>query len=176
MKATLAFLVVATVLTGRSVEAEIVRKSPYSFRVEHKAASKAAPAELYRALGQIGRWWSSSHTLSGRADNLSLEIRAGGCFCEKWPEGDVEHARVIETTKNRLLRLQGALGPLRELPVSTVWTFRLEAKGTGTELKVDYWVSGDMTLPVRKWAAPSDAVLAEQIGRLVRFAETGKPD
>src|SRR5689334_12083623 len=43
----------------------------------------AAPADrVYAALGEVGRWWDPSHTFSRDAANLSIELRAGGCFCE----------------------------------------------------------------------------------------------
>ena len=177
MNVVRALALMAVLLAGSPVvRAEVDRKAPYSFLIKHKLASTAAPADLYRALAQVERWWSSQHTFSGKSEHLHLKAEAGGCFCERWPEGSVEHGRVIQTKKDRLLRLQAPLGPLLELPVSAVLTFALEPKGTGSELLVTYWVSGDMTLPVGKWAAPSDQVLGAQLSRLIRFAETGKPE
>ncbi|MGA7864331.1 MAG: hypothetical protein WA709_35485, partial [Stellaceae bacterium] len=40
-----------------------------------------APADrVYAALGEVGHWWSPSHTFSRDAANFSIELRAGGCF------------------------------------------------------------------------------------------------
>ena len=156
--------------------AEVTRKSPAAFKVVHKATSKAPAADVFRALGQVDRWWNSRHTFSGKSESLSLKTEAGGCFCEKWAEGSVEHGRVLQTMKDRLLRLQSALGPALELPVNGVLTFSLEPKGTGSELTVSYWLSGDPSLAAGKWAGPSDIVIGDQTGRLIRFVETGKPE
>ena len=56
---------------------------------------KAPPPHLYAALGEIDRWWNGSHSYSGQAANLSLARQAGGCFCERWGNNSVEHARVV---------------------------------------------------------------------------------
>ena len=171
-----ASVVVSVLLLGWPARAEVVRQKATSFQLEYKVTSKAAPAHLYRALGQIGSWWNSQHTFSGKAANLTLPLESGGCFCEKWPEGSVQHGRVVQTAKDRLLRLQAPLGPLIELPVNAVLTFVLAPSGTGTRLEVYYSVGGDPAYAAGKWAAPSDKVLSEQIARLVRFAETGKAE
>ena len=53
----------------------------------------AAPADrVYAALGEVGHWWDPSHTFSRDAANLSMELRAGGCFCERLKDGgSVQH-------------------------------------------------------------------------------------
>jgi uncharacterized protein YndB with AHSA1/START domain len=146
--------------------------------VEHRLASAATPAALYRALGQVGSWWSSSHTFSGAAANLSLKLEAGGCFCEIWNDGSVAHGRVVETRRDRLARLDARLGPLLAIPVTAVLTFSFEPNDKGTSVVVSYRVSGDATESFgMKGLAPAvDRVVGEQTRRLVRFAETGKPE
>jgi uncharacterized protein YndB with AHSA1/START domain len=185
MKALLAGRLAAALLSAAallafamagSARGEVARKTPQSFHIEHNAQSKAQPAELYRALGEIGRWWSSQHTFSGKAENLSLELGAGGCFCERWAEGSVMHGRVIETSKDRRVRLSAPLGPLLELPVDAILTFAFEPKGGGTAVNFTYKVSGDPSLMLAKLAPPSDKVLGAMLARLIRFAETGKPE
>ena len=66
-----------------------------SFVVVHSRRVDAAPGSVYAALPAIGRWWSSEHTYSGDAANMSLKAEAGSCFCERWPGGEVEHGRAI---------------------------------------------------------------------------------
>jgi uncharacterized protein YndB with AHSA1/START domain len=75
----------------------------------------AAPADrVYAALGEVGRWWDPSHTFSHDAGNLSIELRAGGCFCERLKDGgSVQHLQVVYAAPGQGLRLRGALGPLQ---------------------------------------------------------------
>src|SRR5882724_13417018 len=56
----------------------------------------ASPDKVYAALIEPARWWSSDHTFSGDANNLHLEARAGGCWCETLPNGgSVTHLTVV---------------------------------------------------------------------------------
>src|SRR5687768_8625427 len=63
------------------------------------------PAAAYRALVRLPDWWDPAHTWSGSSRNLTLQPRAGGCFCEKLPAGgSVQHARVLFAQPGQLLR------------------------------------------------------------------------
>lgn len=153
--------------------AEVKQSSDSSLLVEHRLTSAATPAAVYRAVGRVGQWWSSQHSFSGKAQNLSLALEAGGCFCERWSNGSVEHGRVVQTERGRLVRLQSALGPLLELAVGGVLSFALEPGegGRGTTLRVTYRVSGDPSHGLSALAPVVDRVIGEQAGRLARFAE-----
>jgi hypothetical protein len=69
----------ATGLAG-SAEAEVKSVAPSWFEVVEAMTIHASPEQIYAALGKIGQWWNSSHTLSRDASNLSLDLKAGGCF------------------------------------------------------------------------------------------------
>ena len=99
------------------------------FLVTVRHEVKAPPPRLYAALGEIDRWWNGSHSYSGQAANLSLARQAGGCFCERWGNNSVEHARVVIALEDRMLRLEGALGPLQALAVNGVLDLRPGAEG-----------------------------------------------
>jgi hypothetical protein len=169
-------------LLAPSARAEVRVSAGHALTVEHKLSSAAAPADLYRALGRVGKWWNSEHTFSGRASNLSLRTEAGGCFCERWKDGSVEHGRVIQTQRDRLLRLNAALGPLIDLGATGVLTLELKPRPAagetkaGTDLVLTYRISGDASHDLTALATPVDRVLGEQATRLVRFVETGKAD
>ena len=150
--------------------------SPTGFVVSLRHETKAAARDLYRALGRIEQWWNASHSYSGKASNLSMPLQAGGCFCERWEQNSVEHARVVNAIENRLLRLSGALGPLQSLGVEGVLSFAIEEKDGRTTLDVTYRVAGPATAGLDRLAAPVDSVIAEQAKRLVSFAETGRPE
>jgi uncharacterized protein YndB with AHSA1/START domain len=175
MRLPLAVLVTSALLAAPA-RGEVKQSSPASLLVEQRLATVTPPADVYKAIAQVGRWWSSKHTFSGSAANLSLQPEAGGCFCERWADGSVEHGRVVQVQRDRLVRLQSTLGPLMDLAVSGILTFALEPQGHGTALTLTYRVSGDPSHNLRALAPPVDQVLGEQARRLVHFAETGRPE
>jgi len=156
--------------------AEIKAAANDGFLIVHSGRVDAAPARIYALLPAIGRWWSSSHTYSGNAANLALEAEAGGCFCERWKDGAVAHGRVILALRDQLLRIDTALGPLQSKAVTGVLSFQLAPDGNATLLTLAYRVNGASGSALDKDAPAVDRVLGEQFARLVRLAETGKPD
>jgi hypothetical protein len=177
-----ALFLLGPLLLAAPAAADVTSSAPHALVVEHKLSSTKAPRDLFRALGQVGKWWNKDHTFSGSAANLSLKTEAGACFCERWKEGSVEHGRVIQTQRDRLLRLGAALGPLMDQAVTGVLTFDLRPRPTqapqpgGTDLVVTYRVSGDPSHALASLAEPVNRVIGEQAARLVRFVETGKPE
>lgn len=158
------FLAATAVATA--AQAEVVHSEPSGFRLRATATTAAPPAEVWRQLGRIERWWKPSHTYSGDADRLRLDLAPGGCFCERWPGGGVEHARVLALMPDRFVRLDGAFGPLQELGAHGVWTITLAPDGAGTKLTADYRVSGAPYMKLDALAAVVDGVMTEQIIRL----------
>ncbi len=89
-----------SVSSPASAEVVGVQDSGFSIRIAVDVA--AAPAAVFKVLTeQVGAWWSSSHTFSGKASNLSIEAKAGGCFCEVLPNGGVRH--MIAQSNNALI-------------------------------------------------------------------------
>jgi len=155
--------------------AETSGVSPNGFVVTHRHDVKATPRQVFEAMGRIDRWWNGAHTHSGDASKLRLDLTAGGCFCERWDGGSVEHGRVIHVVKDAVVRLQGGLGPLQEFPVNGVLTFAASTVEARTVLTVTYRVSGPTDAGLEKWAGGVDRVIGEQAARLVAFVESGKP-
>lgn len=133
----------------------------------------ASPDKVYAALIDIGHWWDSEHTFSGKAANLTLQPEAGGCFCERWDAQSVAHGRVIWANPGHLLRLDTALGPLQNMAVQGVMTFSLKPAGDGTALQFEYRVNGSSASALDKLAPGIDGVLMAQLQRLQGYAETG---
>lgn len=79
------------------------------FLVRYQLAISAPAAKVYASLLNVGSWWSEKHTYSGDSRNLSIDARAGGCFCEKLANGAVEHMRVVYLKANEALRHDLAL-------------------------------------------------------------------
>lgn len=173
---SLPLLVCALLAAPAPLLARVTQARPDSLLVQDSRTVRATPAQTYAALIDVGRWWSPDHTYSGRAANLSLQAAAGGCFCERWKNHSVQHLQVLRASRDQLLRLQGALGPLQELAVQGVMTFSLKAVGQGTELTFQYRVNGTADSALDKLASAVDGMLMQQLDRLQRHVETGKAD
>ena len=147
------------------------------FEVSQSAAIAADPAHVWAALGHVGSWWNPQHSFSGDAHNLTLELKVGGCFCESLPRGGgVGHMIVIYVQPEKQLRLSGALGPLQAMGVVGHMTWTLKADGGHTLVSEPYDVGGYAKGGLAAIAGPVDEVLSEQLARLKRYVETGKPD
>jgi uncharacterized protein YndB with AHSA1/START domain len=169
-----AALVLALAVTGPAL-AKVKSATPNGFEVA-SIVTIAAPADrVYSALGEVGHWWSSSHTFSREAANLSLELRAGGCFCERLKDGgSVQHLQVVYASPGQGLRLRGALGPLQMEGVDGTLAWTLKPFEGGTSVTQSYVVGGYIRSGMEQWAPRVDRVLDEQLQRLKNFVE-GKP-
>jgi hypothetical protein len=149
--------------------------SPTGFLVTHRLEVQASPQRVFDAVGRIGRWWNAEHSYSGRGANLSLDLKAGGCFCERWDGGSVLHAQVVFVDrKNHVVRLVGGLGPLQDRAVQGVLGFAAAAVEGRTVLTVTYRVAGPGDVGLEKSATPVDRVIGEAAQRLVAYVESGK--
>ena len=163
----------AALLLATAAHAEVKSVTDAGFEVSRTLTINASPAQVYRALGVPSRWWSKAHTYSGDARNLSMVLRAGGCFCEKIPAGGgtVEHAQVVYAQPGSLLRVQGSFGPLQSEGVTGTLTWALKAVPGGTEVTQNYVVGGYIRRGTRGFAAPVDQVLGEQLDGLKAYLE-----
>ncbi len=160
-----------------SAHAAVKQATADSFLLSYSAPITTPPAKAYAAIAQVQQWWSDDYTWSGKAANLSLAPAAGGCFCERWKDGSVEHGRVILAIQDRLLRIEGALGALQELAAHGVLNFLINTGDDGaTQLSVDYRVSGASNSALDTFAPQIDQLLGAQVARLVRYINTGNPE
>ena len=170
----MASLLLATGLAG-SAEAEVKSVAPSGFEIVETMTIHAPPEQVYAGLGKIGQWWSSSHTFSRDASNLSLDLKAGGCFCERLKDGgSVQHLIVVYAAPGEGLRLRGALGPLQMEGVDGTLAWALKPSEGGTNVTQSYVVGGYIRSGMDQWAPKVDRVLHEQLDRLTSFVE-GKP-
>jgi hypothetical protein len=154
--------------------ADVTAAAPDGFAIVRTVDIAVDADAAWRALGRIGSWWDDEHTYSGDGHNMSLELRAGGCFCERWSGGEIEHGRVVLAwPAQRTLRLDTALGPLQELGVSGALTFAVTAHETRSRVSLTYHVGGSSVSNLEPVAPLVESVLALQLERLKRFAETG---
>lgn len=146
--------------------AAVTESAADGFTIVHERSVAAAPDAAWAKLVQPGQWWNDAHTYSGKSANLSLDLRPGGCWCERWDGGAVEHGRVIYIQPGKTLRFHAALGPLQALPVAATMTWTLAGTGTGTRIVLTFRVLGRPADGVAKLAPPVDQVLGEQADRL----------
>jgi uncharacterized protein YndB with AHSA1/START domain len=167
----LAAVILALAAAGPAA-AELKSVTPNGFEVV-SIATIAAPADrVYAALGEVGHWWSPSHTFSRDAANLSIELRAGGCFCERLKDGgSVQHLQVIYAATGQGLRLRGALGPLQTEGVDGTLSWTLKPGEGGTSVALSYVLGGYIRSGMEQWAPKVDRVLDEQLQRLKSYVE-----
>jgi len=156
--------------------AEVKESSADAFFLTYEGAVAAPTAKAYADIVQIGKWWNSEHTYSGKSVNLTLKPDAGGCFCERWKDGSVEHGEVLMAMPGKVLRLRTALGPLQERALTGILTFWLRNEDSATTLTVEYRVNGANESGLDQLAPSVDEVLGEQVARLRRYIATGNPE
>ena len=164
-------LLTAALLIASPATAEVKGASDHGFAIEQRVTLVVPPEVLYRSVGRIGSWWSGDHTYSGDASNLSLDLRPGGCFCERLPGGGgIEHLRVAYVEPGKRVVLTGALGPLLYEGVSGVMDLKVERIAGGSALTMTYKAGGFADGGAAKLAPLVDKVLGEQMSRLRTFA------
>ena len=165
--------------------AEVKNATESGFNVVHFAAVSAEPDIIWKRLIAPKTYWSKTHSWSGSSDGFYIDAQAGGCFCELFQEkgadgktittGSVEHMRVIFAQPGKVLRMQGALGPLQSEAILGTLTVAMEPSkdGKGTKLSFSYVVGGHMRYKVADIAPAVDKVLGEQFKSLIApFAST----
>lgn len=170
----LAALAAATL--GGAAQAEVVETNPQGFRLKTVRQIDAPPAKVFKAIGEIGRWWDGEHSYSGDAQNITMPLQANACWCETIPGGgSVRHGVVVLAWEAQgMIRADAALGPLQDEGVNGALLFQLKPKDGGTELTVTYNVGGARDA-IAKAGPGVDQVLTGGWDRLKRYVETGKP-
>jgi uncharacterized protein YndB with AHSA1/START domain len=166
----------ALVLAG-GARAEVLDSQAWGFTVRETRVVAAPPARVWAALVRPAWWWSSDHTFSHDAANLTLDPVAGGAWLERLPSGGgVRHLTVVFVDPPTTLRLEGALGPMQALGAAGHLTFVLKAMGEATEVTTTYDLGGHAPGPGGLVALSTivDRVLGEQADRLKTYAESGR--
>ena len=170
--AVLAFLV-ATV----PALADVVDVAPAGFTMKHEVNVNATPDKAYSAfVSDVGNWWNMDHSYSRDPKSIAIDGRAGGCFCEKLPNGGgVAHMTVVMAMPGNTLRMIGGLGPLQSAGINGSLTIRFTAAQATTRVEMAYVVGGYIPGGFERIAMPVNAVLVEQLNRFKSYVDTGKP-
>jgi len=159
-------LVTTLILLPFPLLADVQTAAEQNFSVQVTVTVKATPEKAWEHLLKVGTWWSSDHTWSGDAKNLTLNAAPGGGFDESLPgNGFVRHMQIIYSDPGKKLRMTGLLGPLKEHALHGTMTILLKAEGDTTIISITYHVSGHFPGGLGKIAAPVDQVITEQFTR-----------
>ena len=172
MKAIAAF---ALIFASASASADVVSAASNGFEVRETVIIDKRPAEVFAAFGRVGSWWSGEHSYSGNASNLSLDLKPGGCFCERLPSGGgIEHMRVTYVEPGKRVLLTGSLGPLLFLSTTGVMDVQFKPANGGTQLVLDYRAAGFFNGGADKVAPAVDEVLGTQVNRLKAYLTSSR--
>lgn len=171
-------LVVLLVLAAPFADAAVTDSAMNGFTTVNEVIIAESRAETWvAAVGQVGRWWSSDHTISGDALRLSIKPEMQGCFCEGLGNtAGVVHLVVTMVNPTHLLRMTGGLGPLGLMGVDGNMTWEFEDVEGGTRVSFTYAVGGYSKDGLDKMAPAVDFVIGEALGRLKAYVETGSPE
>ncbi|MFD0323061.1 SRPBCC family protein [Lysobacter gummosus] len=165
-------------LAAGSAGAAVKDVTANGFTIENEQTVAADPATVWKALvGDVDRWWPKDHTWWGAASTLSIDPRAGGCFCEIGRDGKQQalHMTVSFVDPGKTLRLLGGLGPLQGMGLSGAMEFRLSAaKDGGTRIVLYYRAGGYSPDDLSKFVPVIDKVQGLQLGGLADYLR--KPD
>ncbi len=168
--------VIVVVLAQACAAAEIADSAANGFTYKLTLTLQAPPESVYQRLLSIANWWSSRHTFSGDAHNLSIDPKPMGCWCERLPNrGGVRHMQVVNVMPGKLLVMTGGLGPLQSMAATGAMTFVFTPANGGTKLDITYSVTGYLPAGVNTLSAPVDNVLTEQFTRFKNYVDTGHP-
>lgn len=153
---------------------EVVAAGAGGFHLKLERTLAATPEATWQALLAIGTWWDDEHTYSGKAANMTLEPRAGGCFCERYDGGEIEHMRVayVSPAKQQLVMV-GGLGPLLWQGAAGSLAITLKAVEGGTAMKWEYRVAGFEPAGFEATAPLVDKVMGLQADRLAARVAPG---
>lgn len=160
--------------------ADVKATSDTGFNVVHIASVAATPEEIWKRLLAPKDYWNKAHSWSGSSAGFYIDAQANGCFCELFQEkgpdgklktvGSVEHMRVIFAQPGKVLRMQGALGPLQSEAVIGTLTVAIEPskEAETTKVSFSYVVGGYMRYKVAEIAPAVDKVLGEQFKNMLK--------
>lgn len=178
---SLAFALLAS-LAAPWASAAVVDATASGFTLENSREVPVDAGTAWKALVEdVDRWWPKDHTWWGNESTLSIDPRAGGCFCERVRKAgdgrEAQHLTVTFVEPGKLMRMIGGLGPLQGMGLHGVLEWRIVATGeSATRITLWYRAGGYAPDDLSKLAPVVDRVQAAQLGALADFlaAKNGK--
>lgn len=165
------------VIFANRTEAQVDSVGANGFQIRVSKISKKSTMETSQAfVNDIGKWWSSDHTWSGKSENLSLDLER--CvLIEKLPDGGFcRHMELEHYEPGRLILLTGGLGPLKEMGLAGTLSIRFTEKNGQTTIDAKYVVHGYSADGFEGFSALVHQVLDLQFERLKNFSESGNAE
>ena len=175
-------LVTAALVLGSAApaHAEVKDAAPGGFTVENTVVVPVDATTAWSALvGEVDAWWPKDHSWWGADSRLSIEPRAGGCFCEISGDRQAQHMAVTFVEPGKLLRMTGGLGPLQGMGLHGALEFRLEPvegeAAPSTRITMYYRAGGYSPDDLSAFAPVVDQVQAQQLGGLAEHLRRAPP-
>lgn len=163
----------AAALCAGPALAEVKDATAAGFTVENTRSVTADPQSAWKTLIEdVDLWWPKDHSWWGKASKLTIEPRAGGCFCEvadpqrAGARQQALHMTVTFVDPGKLLRMTGGLGPLQGMGLHGALEFRLAPEGGGTRITLWYRAGGYTPDDLSKFAPVVDKVQGLQLAGL----------
>lgn len=154
--------------------AEVKDVSPSGFTIENSQMVPVDAMTAWSALvDDVDRWWPKDHTWWGDASRLSIQARAGGCFCEIDGDRQAAHMTVSFVEPGKTLRMTGGLGPLQGMGFSGALEWRFAPAEGGTRVTLYYRAGGYSPDDIGKFVPVIDQVQGVQLGGLADYLRAG---
>jgi hypothetical protein len=166
------FLAISLVLLAFAggARAEVKDSAANGFTIENSRIVPVDAKTAWAALvNDVGRWWPKEHTWWGDATRLSIQPRAGGCFCELNGAQQAQHMTVTFVDPERTLRMTGGLGPLQGMGLGGAMEWRFAPVEGGTRITLWYRAGGYTPDDLGKFVAVVDRVQGLQLGGLADY-------
>ncbi len=147
--------------------ADVTGRGDSGFNLVITGTVETTPARAYEQFIHIDEWWLEGHTWYGKAENLSIEPRAGGCFCEISGDNQVLHMLVTFVQPGVEIKMVGGLGPLQMMGIHGGMSWRFESIPGGTRITQTYNVTGYAPGGLTDLAEIVDSVQTSQLNALV---------
>lgn len=150
-----------------SAQGEVINKGENGFNLKITGIAHVKPETAYEQFIKVSDWWVENHTWFGKGENLSIDARAGGCFCEIEGDKEVLHMLVTFVNPGEEIKMVGGLGPLQMMGIHGGMSWRFEPVDNGTLITQTYNVSGYASGGLLDLADIVDAVQTGQLNALV---------
>lgn len=177
MRGRIGVAAAVALLAAGNVAAAVKDSSASGFTVENVEVVPVDADTAWKALvHDIDRWWPKDHTWWGQASKLSIDARAGGCFCEMAGGQQAQHMTVSFVDPGKTLRMLGGLGPLQGMGLHGALEFRLAPdEADGTRITMHYRVGGYSPDDLGKFAPVVDKVQGQQLRGLADHLRNPAP-
>lgn len=164
MKQILPFILL---ICSQTSFAEVISSADNGFSI---VISKDVPVSSHKTYIQfinVNKWWNKDHTWFGNSDNLHIEAKAGGCFCERDSDKQAFHMLVTFVDPDNEIRMVGGLGPLQMMGLNGGMSWKFESTNNdATTITLSYNVSGYSQQGLKSLATVVNNVLQLQVDAL----------